>query len=164
MTAAAFSLPTAPPAERPAQEPVPMPHFPTGMALLSALRSPTRPAPELAQWARRLHSIYSRRTGTTPLSPELRRDADNTINEINAWVARNVQRANGGATMSPVSLGELISRIVRTEKRSNELPVSEVHAVWTRLAQHVQAYDDLLRGVTSGRYDLPDYLAEVDQL
>ncbi|QIS13954.1 hypothetical protein [Nocardia arthritidis] len=117
--------------------------------------------PELARWAYRLGVLYAR-LGDGPLPADIRQRASKIIDEVNDWIARTMPRAVGGATMAPVSMGELVAWIARAAKCSEQLPVSEIHPLWRRLAELVQAYNDLVRGLEAGTCDLPTYLPETD--
>ena len=164
----AYSLPTASLTESTASGPTAEPQlagFPYARALLAAIRRPFAASsePELARWAHRLGVLYDQ-CDDGPLSREARREVDKVICEVNQWVTRHVGRGIGGATMAPVSLGEVLARLARAEKKRADakLPESLARSVWRRLAQQVQAYEDLVRGLEAGTFDLPDYLPEID--
>ncbi|WP_280390708.1 hypothetical protein [Nocardia brasiliensis] len=109
------------------------------------------------QWAQELAGLYARH-GCGPLPIEARHRVDQVINEVNAWVVRHVRRAVGGARMEPMSMGEVLTRLVRMAKSFDEVPVPDAHPMGRRIAQQLIAYEDYARGLIDGTADMPDYL------
>ncbi|MEV0299099.1 hypothetical protein [Nocardia sp. NPDC050710] len=130
---------------------------------MAAIRQPQEGQQDspLAWFGYRLGVLYEGRD-EGPLPVEVHRTADEVISEVNGWIARTVDRGVGGATMAPMSMGELLSRLVRALKLSDSLPMDRIHPAFQRLAQLAEAYDDLASGLRGGRFDLPDYLPGID--
>ncbi|WP_433574212.1 hypothetical protein [Nocardia brasiliensis] len=114
------------------------------------------------RWAQELAGLYARH-GSGPLPDEVRHRVDQVITEVNAWVTCHVRRAVGGARMEPMSMGEVLTRLVRMAKSFDEVPVPDAHPMWRRIAQQLNAYEDFARGLIDGTADMPDYLPGLDE-
>ncbi|WP_249643774.1 DUF4254 domain-containing protein [Nocardia sputi] len=133
--------------------------FPTGEALLSAIRGHHVGPHPLTSIAHRFGQLHQQRLHdpacpVCPCRAELSRQAD-------LWVVEHVPPAHPEAILHSESLGTVIDRLAVQQVRAFHLLMNAepsdpiVHAAWYRLAELVDDYTDLTTAVARRSRRLP---------
>ncbi|AHH20604.1 hypothetical protein NONO_c58270 [Nocardia nova SH22a] len=113
---------------------------------------------ELAEW----HGLRARATSTADHEIDCARAM--LVRNIDRWVAGEVPRPHGGATMHSETLGMVVDRLARFSVDAygvlaHGAPAGELHFAWKRLAELTIAYGDLAGAVAARDRRLPDLSA-----
>lgn len=133
--------------------------FPSGDALLSAIRGHHVGIHPLAKLAHQFGVMYQRRLAT--LGSECRCRADELAFAVDVWVADHVPIPHSEARMHTETLGAVIARLAEAQVHAYHLLMTinpadpAVHAAWYRLAELVDGYTDLTTDIARRARRLP---------
>ncbi|MEV5835549.1 DUF4254 domain-containing protein [Nocardia sp. NPDC052112] len=133
--------------------------FPTGEALLSAIRGHHVGLHPLAKLAHDFGVVHQRRLAT--FGSECRCRADELALAVDVWVADNLPIPHPRASMHTETMGAVIARLAQAQVYAYHLLMTidpadpAVHAAWYRLAELVDSYTDLCTDVARRARRLP---------
>ncbi|WP_431955843.1 DUF4254 domain-containing protein [Nocardia lijiangensis] len=133
--------------------------FPSGEALLSAIRGHHVGGHPLAKLANRLGLLHRHRL--TESADECRCSSAEFVLAVDAWVADHLLLPHPAATLHTETLGAVIDRLAEAQVHAYHLLMTVdpagpiVHAAWYRLAELVDGYTDLITEVTQRARRLP---------
>ncbi len=135
--------------------------------LLRAISGHCSIALPLVRWARELGDLHAElipfrlNGGSQPKrdADQLRLGIDGVVGEIDAWAARNIQRARS-ARKHTHSLGEVISHMARSYAEAwwivlHSADAETWHRAWFHLGEAHEGYAELLRALRARHLQLP---------
>ncbi|MGO4615649.1 DUF4254 domain-containing protein [Nocardia sp. 2YAB30] len=133
--------------------------FPSGEALLSAIRGHHVGIHPLAKLAHDFGLLYQRRGAT--FGSECRCRRDELAFAVDVWVTDRLPIPHLGARMHTETLGAVIARLAEAQVYAYHLLMTidpadpAVHAAWYRLAELVDGYTDLTTDIARRARRLP---------
>ncbi|MFI7664154.1 DUF4254 domain-containing protein [Nocardia sp. NPDC049526] len=133
--------------------------FPSGEALLSAIRGHHVGVHPLAKLAHDFGVIYQRRLAMFGSECHCRRDE--LALAVDVWVTDHLPIPRPGASMHTETLGAVIARLAEAQVHAYHLLMTidpadpAVHAAWSRLAELVDGYTDLTTDIARRARRLP---------